>query len=159
LTARLSSYQTEHVSIDSSVLSVADPDSEQAGPSEQAVTASAEIFGLLSDPGRLRLLIVLAQGEASVGVLARSAGLSESAASHALRLLRAHRVVVAHREGRMVHYRLVDERVRRLLGIGLANDDELAASTGTALSDGEAVKRDKRDGKRSAKRGKGKRSK
>jgi DNA-binding transcriptional ArsR family regulator len=77
----------------------------------------ADVFGLLSDPGRLRLLTVLLASESSVGRLAELAGLSESSASHALRLLRAHRIVAARRVGRMVYYRLADEHVRQLLEI------------------------------------------
>jgi ArsR family transcriptional regulator, lead/cadmium/zinc/bismuth-responsive transcriptional repressor len=84
-----------------------------------ALEDAAEIFGLLSDPGRLRMLVALLDGEASVGVLAASAGLSESSASHALRLLRAHRIVQPRRQGRMVHYRLADTHVRQLLCVAL----------------------------------------
>src|ERR1700729_2892409 len=84
-------------------------------PAPTSLTDAAETFGLLSDPGRLRLLAALRDDEAPVGRLAALAGLSESSASHALRLLRAHRIVQARREGRMVHYRLADDHVRQLL--------------------------------------------
>jgi DNA-binding transcriptional ArsR family regulator len=83
------------------------------------LTDAADIFGLLSDPGRLRMLVVLLDDESSVGRLAELAGLSESSASHALRLLRAHRIVQARRDGRLVHYRLADDHVRQLLQIAL----------------------------------------
>src|SRR6202042_964896 len=85
------------------------------GPTTSALTDAADVFGLLSDPGRLRMLVVLLEGESSVGRLAELAGLSESSASHALRLLRAHRIVQAQRDGRMVRYRLADDHVRQLL--------------------------------------------
>jgi DNA-binding transcriptional ArsR family regulator len=74
---------------------------------------------LLADPGRLRLLAVLAEGEASVGQLAQLARMSESATSHALRLLRAHRIVQVRREGRMAHYRLADRHVQVLIEMAL----------------------------------------
>ena len=80
---------------------------------------AADVFGLLADPGRLRLLVVLLDGESSVGRLAELAHVSESGASHALRLLRAHRVVTARRDGRMVYYRLGDDHVRQLLQVAL----------------------------------------
>lgn len=83
------------------------------------LTDVADVFGLLSDPGRLRMLVVLLDDESSVGRLAELAGLSESSASHALRLLRAHRIVQARRDGRLVHYRLADDHVRQLLQIAL----------------------------------------
>lgn len=83
------------------------------------INDAADVFGLLSDPGRLRLLAILGAGEASVGELAQGAGLSESATSHALRLLRAHRVVQVRREGRMAHYRLADAHVQVLIEMAL----------------------------------------
>jgi len=88
-------------------------------PSATELADAADIFGLLADPGRLRMLTVLLDAESSVGRLAELAGMSESSASHALRLLRAHRIVQARRDGRMVHYRLADEHVRQLLEVAL----------------------------------------
>jgi len=92
-----------------------------AGPTEREVADTADVFGLLSDPGRLRLLIALRAGEANVGALASRSGLSESAASHALRLLRAHQVVQVRRAGRLAFYRLADEHVSELLDTALAH--------------------------------------
>ena len=84
----------------------------------------AEIFALLGDPSRLRLLTALLEaGELRVGELAGVAGMGESAVSHALRLLRAHRVVAVRREGRMAHYSLRDGHVRTLLTAALEHLD------------------------------------
>lgn len=89
-------------------------------PPDEDVSDLADIFGLLSDPGRLRLLTSLLEvGELCVCDLAAATGLNESAVSHALRLLRAHRVVQARRAGRMNFYRLADSHVRLLLDLGL----------------------------------------
>jgi len=90
-------------------------------PAERDLVATAEVFGLLSDPGRLRLLLGLREGELRVCDLAAVSGMSESAASHALRLLRAHRVVTARRAGRMAYYRLDDAHVRMLLDLAVAH--------------------------------------
>lgn len=81
----------------------------------------AEVFALLGDPGRLRLLLALRDGELRVGDLAAVAGASESSVSHSLRLLRAHRVVEVRRVGRMAFYRLSDAHVRTLLEVALAH--------------------------------------
>jgi DNA-binding transcriptional ArsR family regulator len=76
----------------------------------------ADLFAMLSDPTRLRLLMFMEQqGEVCVTDLAREAGISESAVSHALRLLRAHGIVEASRDGRWMFYGLADEHVRVLL--------------------------------------------
>ncbi|REE96436.1 ArsR/SmtB family transcription factor [Thermomonospora umbrina] len=90
-------------------------------PADAQVTGTAEVFGLLSDPGRLRLLTALLDGELCVCDLAAVSGMSESAASHALRLLRAHRVVAVRRSGRMAYYRLEDAHVRMLLDLAVAH--------------------------------------
>jgi len=88
-------------------------------PVPQDLTELADVFGLLSDPGRLRLLVALLEGEMCVCDLAAASGHSESAVSHALRLLRAHRVVQARRAGRMAYYKLADSHVRMLLDLAL----------------------------------------
>ena len=91
-------------------------------PGGAEVDELAAVFGLLGDPGRLRLLSALLEGgELCVCDLAAATGMSESAVSHALRLLRAHRVVSVSRRGRMAYYRLDDAHVRMLLDLGLAH--------------------------------------
>jgi len=97
-------------------------DVRAAMPAEGDVVDAADVFGLLADPGRLRLLVALLEaGELCVCDLAVSTGLSESSVSHALRLLRAHRVVSVSRRGRMAYYRLDDAHVRMLLDLALAH--------------------------------------
>lgn len=91
-----------------------------AQPDHDVVDHLADVFTLLGDPSRLRLLIgLLASDELCVTDLAAIGGLSESATSHALRLLRAHAVVQARRVGRHVHYSLRDGHVRVLLTMAL----------------------------------------
>lgn len=113
------------VSVDGCAVKVVDADRVEAVrermPATQDLDDTAEIFGLLSDPNRLRLLVALLDGELCVCDLAAVTGQSESAASHALRLLRAHRVVAARRAGRMAYYRLADPHVRMLLDLALAH--------------------------------------
>lgn len=94
----------------------------RALPPEATVEELASVFGLLGDPGRLRLLVTLLEGgEVCVHDLAAVTGQSESGVSHALRLLRAHRVVVVRRSGRSAFYRLADGHVRLLLDIALSH--------------------------------------
>jgi DNA-binding transcriptional ArsR family regulator len=75
----------------------------------------AEVFKLLGDPTRVRLVDVLTHGERCVCDLAELVGLSESAVSHQLRLLRAARLVRVRRAGRMAFYALDDHHVVGLL--------------------------------------------
>lgn len=91
-------------------------------PSEEVVQDLAQVFGLLADPGRLRLLSALLEGgEMCVCDLAAATGQSMSAASHALRLLRANRVVTVRRAGRMAYYRLADSHVRMLFDLAITH--------------------------------------
>ena len=91
-------------------------------PDEEKVEALSGVFGLMADPNRLRLLAALLEGgELCVCDLAASVGMGESATSHALRLLRAHRVVKVRRAGRSAYYSLTDGHVRMLLDVALAH--------------------------------------
>jgi ArsR family transcriptional regulator, lead/cadmium/zinc/bismuth-responsive transcriptional repressor len=88
------------------------------------VGALAETFRVLGDPTRVRILDALASAELCVCDLATLLGLSESAVSHQLRLLRTMRIVRARREGRMVHYALDDQHVTGLFEQGLQHVEE-----------------------------------
>jgi DNA-binding transcriptional ArsR family regulator len=91
---------------------------------DEHIAVMADLFGMLSDRSRLNILVLLGQlDEACVGDLARGVKISESAVSHALRLLRAHRIVETRRDGRYVYYFLADEHVRLLLDATLTHFD------------------------------------
>ena len=119
-------------SIDECGVKLVDPDKVaqvgQAMPPDRDVVDLADVFSLLGEPGRLRLLVALLEaGELCVCDLAAVTGMSESAVSHALRLLRAHRVVSVSRRGRMAFYRLDDGHVRMLLDLGLTHTGHTSA--------------------------------
>ena len=78
----------------------------------------------MADPTRLRLLSALNTGELCVCDLAAVVGISESAVSHQLRLLRAHRLVAFRKEGRIAYYRLLDHHVTVLIGSALDHAGE-----------------------------------
>ncbi len=114
----------EPVGIDSCDVKLVDPERVRAVqaslPTSDVVQELADVFGLLGDPNRLRLLAsLLGAGELCVCDLAAAAGMAESTTSHALRLLRAHQVVKVRRAGRMMHYSLRDGHVRMLLDVAL----------------------------------------
>ena len=81
----------------------------------------AEIFAALGDPTRLRILSAMMDREQNVGTLSEAASISESAASHQLRLLRALHIVRARKDGRHVYYSLDDEHIRDLISRGMAH--------------------------------------
>lgn len=94
---------------------------------ESAVTALADTFKLLGDVTRVRILDALTRSELCVCDIARLLGLSESAVSHQLRLLRGVRLVRPRREGRMVFYTLDDQHIVGLFAQGLEHVEERAA--------------------------------
>lgn len=75
----------------------------------------AEIFHLLGDANRLRLVHVCLDEAVSVQDLAHRLELSQSLTSHHLRLLRAARLMRAQRRGKQIFYRAADEHVRRVV--------------------------------------------
>jgi len=84
-------------------------------PTPELLRLVVEIFQSLADPTRARVLYALAHGPLCVRDLALVAGVSESAMSHQLRLLRDRRVVTARREGTIVYYTLDGHHVGALL--------------------------------------------
>jgi DNA-binding transcriptional ArsR family regulator len=79
------------------------------------VDAVADVFRLLGDPTRVRLVDALSHGERCVGDLAALVRMTESAVSHQLRLLRTARLVRVRRAGRLAYYSLDDHHVVGLL--------------------------------------------
>lgn len=82
-------------------------------------TRLAETFQALSDPTRVRIISALARQELCVCDLVAVLGMSPSAISHQLRLLRVMGLVRYRKEGRMVYYALDDEHIRQLFYGGL----------------------------------------
>ncbi|MFE0251274.1 ArsR/SmtB family transcription factor [Streptomyces sp. NPDC059010] len=92
-------------------------------PCDADVADVADVFALLADPARLKLLLALLEGELCVRDLAAVCEQGESAVSHHLRLLRAHRAVQVRRTGRLAYYRLGDAHVRLLLDVAVTHHD------------------------------------
>jgi len=87
--------------------------------SELKAIELAELFSMLSDASRVRIISALLEQELSVGALARGLSMSESAVSHQLRGLRQMRLVRGRRQGRHVFYSLDDSHVEQLFRMGL----------------------------------------
>src|SRR5689334_17383228 len=101
--------------------------------SASVVQALADTFRILGDPTRVRILDVLASGELCVCDIAEIVGISESAVSHQLRLLRGMRLVRPRRAGRQVYYSIDDHHIVSLLQQGLRHvteDRALARAAG-----------------------------
>ncbi|MGH2369472.1 MAG: ArsR/SmtB family transcription factor [Chloroflexota bacterium] len=77
----------------------------------EMVARAAETFAALGDPSRAQIVAALLARELSVGELADVVGLTQSATSHHLRLLRDRRLVKFHRHGHQVYYSVDDVHV------------------------------------------------
>jgi ArsR family transcriptional regulator, lead/cadmium/zinc/bismuth-responsive transcriptional repressor len=92
-----------------------------------SVVRLTDTFKVLGDPTRVRILDALSKAELCVSDIAGLLGLTESAVSHQLRVLRHVRLVRARREGRQVFYALDDQHIISLFAQGLSHVEELAA--------------------------------
>ena len=79
---------------------------EQATAKRMALT-----FKGLGDPTRVQVLSILMEGECSVNDLAAAIGISQSALSHQLQLLRNLGFVDSRREGQRIYYQINDEHI------------------------------------------------
>ena len=88
-------------------------------PNSEMISELAALFKVLADPTRIRLLSALSASELCVCDLCALLGMSLSAMSHQLALLRGARVVSTTRKGKVVWYALDNDHVAALLAMGL----------------------------------------
>lgn len=98
-------------------------------PSTSAAGVTAKFFRGLGDPTRIRVLQLLSEGERNVGELVDQTGTLQGRLSSHLACLRWCGFVATRREGRLVYYRIADDRV---LGL-LASADEFIAEHGVSV--------------------------
>ncbi len=90
-------------------------EAQTAIPTDDLLMLVVEAFEALADPTRARILYALGRGPLCVRDLAVVAGVSESAVSHQLRLLRDRRVVKPRRDGNVVYYSVDDQHIAALI--------------------------------------------
>lgn len=84
----------------------------------------AELFKVFGDSTRIRILWALTEAEMCVCDIAALLGMTQSAISHQLRVLKQARLVKYRKEGKIVYYSLDDEHIRLILGLGLTHIKE-----------------------------------
>ena len=97
-------------------------------PSSHQLQEVSSIFRVLGDSHRAEILFLLAEEELCVCDLAAVIGLSESATSHHLRILRNLRLVRFRKKGKTVLYQLDDHHVSKLIQMGLDHVNERPSS-------------------------------
>lgn len=93
-------------------------------PDDDTVYNLAEFFKMFGDPTRAKILQCLHMRALYVGELADVLGMSISAVSHQLRVLRSAKLVKGVKEGKEVKYSLDDDHVNQILDCGLTHVNE-----------------------------------
>ena len=88
-------------------------------PDEGLLIELAELYKVFGDSTRIKILYALFEEEKGVGEIANQLGMTMSAISHQLSILKQARLVKFRREGKMVYYALADDHVRTIFAQGL----------------------------------------
>ncbi|MCD6120327.1 MAG: winged helix-turn-helix transcriptional regulator [Spirochaetales bacterium] len=93
-------------------------------PREEILYDLADFFKILGDSTRIRILYALNISEMCVWDLSFVIGISRSAVSHQLKILRQANIVKYRKEGKIVFYSLSDEHIKSFLDNGLEHIEE-----------------------------------
>ena len=90
-------------------------------PAEEPIYEVSELFKVFGDSTRARIICALQLAELCVCDLAAILGMTHSAVSHQLRILKASRLVKSRKEGRVVYYSLDDEHIGAIFSLAFAH--------------------------------------
>lgn len=93
-------------------------------PCEEELFDLSELFKIFGDSTRIRILYVLFESEMCVCGIAELLGMTQSAISHQLQVLKKAKLVRYRREGKTIFYSLSDDHVRTILGQGMEHITE-----------------------------------
>ncbi len=93
-------------------------------PDDEVLYDLAELFRVFGDTTRIKILYALFESELCVSDIAQAVGLSQSAVSHQLRVLKASKLVKFRRDGKTVFYSLDDDHVRTMIALGMEHVEE-----------------------------------
>lgn len=88
-------------------------------PNEEMLYDLADLFKVFADTTRIKILYALMEDDLCVACIAETVGVSQSAVSHQLRILKQARLVKFRREGKQVVYSLSDDHVHTVLAQGM----------------------------------------
>ena len=93
-------------------------------PQDETLYDLAELFKVFGDSGRIKILYALFEAELCVGDIAQLLGLTQTAVSHQLRILKANKLVKARKDGKNVFYSLSDNPVYSIINQGMEHVNE-----------------------------------
>ncbi|MGN0741354.1 MAG: ArsR/SmtB family transcription factor [Candidatus Fimadaptatus sp.] len=94
---------------------------ERESPSAEMICDLADLFKIFGDTTRMRILYALLESEMCVCAIAEYLGMTQSAISHQLKVLKDNNLVGSRREGKTIYYFLADDHVRLIVGQGYAH--------------------------------------
>ena len=86
--------------------------------STEEIEGICNVFRMLGEPSRLKLVLALLEGEACVYHLTKYCGGTQSGTSHQLRVLKDNKIVKSRRDGQNVLYSIADEHIQNILEMG-----------------------------------------
>lgn len=93
-------------------------------PEEEAILEISDFFDALGNPTRLKILFALLENELCTCDLSNITGLSVSAISHQLRILKDRKIVTYRKDGKNLFYKLDDEHIKEILKVVLKHMEE-----------------------------------
>ncbi|ERK66231.1 putative transcriptional repressor SmtB [Leptotrichia sp. oral taxon 215 str. W9775] len=93
-------------------------------PEEEVLYDLGDFFKILGDSTRIKILSALFQSEMCVCDIAALLGMTQSAISHQLRVLKQGRLVKHRKEGKVVYYSLDDDHIKHIVDQGLTHISE-----------------------------------
>lgn len=93
-------------------------------PDDEYLYELADLFKVFGDTTRIKILYALFESELCVGDIALILGMSQSAVSHQLRVLKDSKLIKFRREGKVIFYSLDDDHVRTIMSMGMEHVEE-----------------------------------
>ena len=93
-------------------------------PDDEVLYELADLFRVFGDSTRIKILYALFESEKCVNDISNAVGISQSAVSHQLRVLRTSKLVKFRREGKAMLYSLDDDHVRSMIELGMEHVEE-----------------------------------
>lgn len=97
---------------------------EHGMPGEDIMRDLADFYKVFGDATRIKILCALFQAESCVCGLAEAIGMTQSAVSHQLRILKQMKLVKNRREGKTIYYSLADAHIQSILNQGMEHITE-----------------------------------
>jgi len=137
---RLGEHMTTVTDGEATDRAVMPPSAGPKDPADPGVDRVAEMFKLLGDPTRCRILFALLDSpDLRVLDIAAATSTTQTTVSAALRLLRTAGVVVGRRDGRTVHYRVADDHVAKLLTVSWQHSSHPGVHDDVVADDGNST--------------------